>query len=56
MTAAYSKEPGETLGRNRGIDNVAAQKRCYVVVLSDMNINNLWLGVTDRPFYRIITG
>lgn len=47
MTAPYCKEPGETLGRNGGIDNVA-QKRCSVVVLSDMNINTLWLGVTDN--------
>lgn len=51
------KEPGEALGCKTGIDN-NAQKRCSVVVLADMNINGLWLedDVTDRPFYKIITG
>lgn len=42
MTGVHYKEPGESLGCRRAID-IVAQKRCSVVVLSDMNINDLWL-------------
>lgn len=55
MTAAHNKEAGEILGRETGIDNVA-QKRCFVVVLSCMNINNsrLWNDAAATfPFHEI---
>lgn len=57
MTTACYKEPGETLGHKRRVSNVALRK-CSVVLLSDMNVNGLWLevDVTDRPLYKIITG